>query len=419
MHDPGKRMGRILVAGVAVISLVATACVEERNAAGGATTGGGGVLKIGLVAPFSGTAASIGRNMREGVTIAVDELNAAGGIDGSRVEVVARDNEFDPAKTSQIARELIDQDRVSLIIGPPGTTSYLAIDELVRAKKVITMPVVTGPQLKENLNPFTFRIMIPDDISVNQVVDYAAPRFSSIAVLSEDNETGRAITDLATARMRKHGMKPAVREYFTEDELDLSPIVLKAKQAGVDAIIIGSHIGPYAARVATAAESLDYSPQLLGLAGLTSYTYPDLARDAAVGTVFVAPPVPVIVGAANLPEAAKTFYEQYSTRFFSDGTTSETGADKVTGAAYLTYDGVLMWARAVEQAGSADADAVANVFNGGFTFGPDESSANIEWRYDANDHEGFHAADTWFYEWTQAGGDIKFEFLGEAAELTG
>jgi branched-chain amino acid transport system substrate-binding protein len=400
------------------LTVLAAACVEERNAPSGQGTGAdAGVVKIGLIAPFSGTAASIGRNMREGITIAVDEINAAGGVLDKQIEIVARDNEFEPAKTSQIARELIDQEGVAAIFGPPGTTSYLAIDDLVREGEMITFPIVTGPQIEENVNPYTFRLMIPDDIQVDVLVDYAAGRFENVAIIAEDNETGKAIAQLATEAMASKGMQPAVTEYFTEDELDLTPVVLKAQQAGADAIIVGSHIGPYAARIATAADSLGYDPKLLGLAGLTSYTYPDLARDAAVGTVFVAPPVPVLAGEENLPQSAQSFYDEYVDRFFSDGTTSESGADKVTGAAYLTYDGVKMWARAVEEAGSADPVAVAEVFNAGFDFGPEESSAGIEWHYDADDHEGFHQGDTWFYEWDRTPKGIEFTFLGEADDL--
>jgi branched-chain amino acid transport system substrate-binding protein len=402
------------------LAFAAVACVEERNAPAAGGSSDQEVVRIGLIAPFSGTAASIGRNMREGVTIAVDELNAAGGVLGRQIEVVARDNQFEPSRTSQIAREMIDQDGVSLIIGPPGTTSYLAIDDLVRQEGMVTMPIVTGPQLEENLNDYTFRIMIPDDIQVDVLVDYALEQgLDRVAIIAEDNETGGAIADLAEARLQERGSRSVSTVLFSEDELDLTPVVLKAQQADADAVIIGSHIGPYAARLATAADSLGYDPQFLGLAGLTSYTYPDLAREAAEGTIFVAPPVPVLAGEENLSPTAEAFYDEYVDRYFGDGTTSKSGADKVTGAAYLTYDGVKMWAAAAEDAGSADPQAVADVFNSGFEYGPDESSAGVVWSYDAQDHEGFHEGDTWFYEWARSGNDMTFRFLGEAHELVG
>ncbi len=259
--------------------------------------------------------------------------------------------------------------------------------------------------------------MIPDDIQVNLLVDYAVSRFTKLAVIAEDNETGRAIADMVSDQLALTGNEPVAAEFFSEDELDLSPIVLKAKQAGADAVVIGSHIGPYAARITAAADSLGYEPQFLGLAGLTSYTYADLAREQAVGTIFVAPPVPVLAGTES--ETAQSFYDQYVERFFPDGTKSDSGADKVTGAAYLAYDGVKMWAAAAETAGSTDPEAVAGVFNAGFDFGPEESSANISWHYDADDHEGFHEGDTWFYEWKKTPNGIEFAFLGNAQDLIG
>ncbi len=131
----------------------------------------------------------------------------------------------------------------------------------------------------------------------------------------------------------------------------------------------------------------------------------------------MAPPVPVLAGTESA--AAQGFYDQYVERYFPDGTKSDSGADKVTGAAYLSYDGVKMWAKAAEQAGTADPAAVADVFNAGFDFGPDESSANIAWHYDADDHEGFHEGDTWFYAWEKTPNGIEFTFLGDASDLLG
>jgi len=409
-------VGRSFAVVLVALALIASACVEERNAPQGDTGGDSTeAIKLGLVAPFSGTAASIGRNMREGMSIAIDELNADGGVLGRQVELLEMDNEFDPAKTSEVARELIQRQGVSALFGPPGTTSYLAIDDLIRQEEIVTFPIVTGPQLKAEVNPYTFRLMIPDDIQVGLLADYAAERFERVAILAEDNETGRSIAEMAEEELDGLGMTPAAVEFFSEDELDLSPIVLEASQADADAIIIGSHIGPYAARVATAADSLGYEPQLLGLAGLTSYTYADLARETAVGTVFVAPPIPVLAG-TDTP-TAEAFHQAYVERYFADGTTSDSGADKVTGAAYLTYDGVMMWARAAEQAGTPDPAAVTEIFNAGFDFGPEESSAGIAWHYDADDHEGFHEGDTWFYEWAETPAGIGFTFLGDAAEI--
>src|SRR5205814_10570836 len=157
-------------AALATVMLVAVACVSNGGSTRTTGTGnrqqGWGIIKIGVIGPFSGIAASVGRNMNEGVQIAVNELNATGGVLGDQIQVVSRDDQFSPAKDAQVARELIDQDHVSMIIGPAGTTNYLAIDPLISRSHTIDMPIVTDPILRTRLNPYTFRIMIPDDIEL-------------------------------------------------------------------------------------------------------------------------------------------------------------------------------------------------------------------------------------------------------------
>ena len=406
------RLGRRF-ASLAVLLLVAAACVSN-SASGGGTGGGGGtqaqgggIVKIGLIGPFSGIAASVGRNMNEGVQLAVDELNAHGGVNGNQIEVIARDDQFSPAKDAQVARELIDQDHVSMIIGPAGATNYLAIDPLISQSHTIDMPIVTDPILRTKINPYAFRIMIPDDIELNLLADYAVKRFHKIAMIAEDDQTGKDEVTIAKAELAKKGVSLVETELFSIDALDLTPQVLKLQRSGADAVIIGSHIGPYAARILTAAQSLGFHPQWLGLAGLTSYTLADLARDAVVGLVFVAPANPVLTGSQNTPANAKHFYSLYRQRYFPDG------------IRFLTYDGVKMWAQAVEKANSADPADVDKIFNAGFTFGPADSSADLTWHYTASDHEGFHALGAWFYQWVKDKNGIEFKFLGTSKQLIG
>src|SRR5437763_1097396 len=94
-------LGRSFAA-LALVMIVGAACVSGGGTGGTDTKSSGGTdctqpIKIGLLAPFSGIAASVGRNMGEGVNIAMNELNAKGGVLGCRVEIVQRDDEFDAA----------------------------------------------------------------------------------------------------------------------------------------------------------------------------------------------------------------------------------------------------------------------------------------------------------------------------------
>src|SRR5438874_11444485 len=398
------RLGRSFAA-LSMVMIVGAACVS-----GGGNGGGGGnnnqgtncttPIKIGLLAPFSGIAASVGRNMGEGLTIAANELNADKGVLGCQVQIVQRDDEFDPAKDAQGARELIDQEHVQAIIGPAGTTNWLAIRQVVDQAHVLDFPIVTDPTLQQHVDPWTFRIMIPDAIEIAPLVDYAVKKFSKIAVIAEDDQTGHSQIKQVQQEMAKQGKPLADVEQFDTNGLDYTPQVLKLKQSGATAVVLGTHIGPYAARVLNAASAIGYHPQWLGLAGMTSYTVADLARDQVVGMIFVAPANPIVSG-EGVSANEKSFLTEYKKCCFPDGIRSEVGANKMIGAAFLTYDGLKMWAQAADKAGSNDATEVDKVFNDGFTFGPADSSASLTWSYTATDHDGFHATDAWFYKWVK------------------
>lgn len=410
---------RKLAIGLAALSVAAAACTSKAPAGEPSPGVSQEALKIGLVAPFSGPLSSIGRNMREGVALAIEALNAKGGVLGRPVELVERDSEDTASKVNEIVREFVEKERVSLIIGPPSNTAYPAIDQYVRDHKVITMPVITSGILKRNPNPYVFRIMIPDDIQVDLMVRYAVKTrgFSKIAVAATDDPGGKDFLALTKAALASHGTRPTTAIQFSPDDLDLSAVSLTLKQSGAQAIIFGSHIGPYAARLATANANQGYRPQILGFAGLTSYTYADLAREAAVGTVFIAVPIYSTVPRSQWGPRVAEFYDLYTKRYFPTGTESVVGADKVIGAAFLTYDGVQMWAKAAGKAGTADGEKVQAVLNGGFTYGPDESVGGLRWSYSASDHEGIHPGDMWFYRWDKEGSKIRFKFLGPAEDL--
>src|SRR5919197_1200753 len=92
-----------------------------------------------------------------------------------------------------------------MIIGPAGATNYLAINPLILQSHTIDMPIVTDPILRTKINPYAFRIMIPDDIELNLLVDYALKRFDKIAMIAEDDQTGREKVTIAKAELANPG----------------------------------------------------------------------------------------------------------------------------------------------------------------------------------------------------------------------
>jgi branched-chain amino acid transport system substrate-binding protein len=409
------------VAALSLLALVTTGCVS--GGGGGTTTTSnspvtGGTINIGLIAPLSGLGLSIGRDMMEGAQVAVDELNAQGGVLGNQVQLIQRDNQADPAKTTQAARDLIDGEHVQMIIGPPGLTAWQAIRPIIDQAHVVDYPILTDPIFKQINDKWSFRIMIPDDLQIPPLVGYAASHFKRIAMIAEGDQTGAAEIQLAKEAMAKHGKSLVDVETFPIDSIDWTAQVLALKKANPDAVIIGTQIGIAGANILKYAQLLDFHPQWLGLAGLSSYTLADLAKDATVGLIFVGPKNPVSRGGKPTPQEVK-FVTEYIKKYYPNGIRSESGANKLIGAGFLTYDGVKMWAAAAEKAKSYLPDAVDKVYNDGFTFGPADSAGNLTWEYSASDHEGFHAKDAWLYRWVKDAKGIEYKYFADATKYAG
>jgi branched-chain amino acid transport system substrate-binding protein len=402
--------------------MLSAACISgggnDQSGNAGQSPVTGGTINIGLIAPLSGLGLSIGRDMMEGAQIAVDELNANGGVLGNQVQLIQRDNQADPAKTTQAARELIDGEHVAMIIGPPGLTAWEAIRPIINQAHVVDFPILADPIFKEQHDRWSFRIMIPDDLQIPPLVGYAAAHFQRIAIIAEADQTGAAEIQLAKEAMAKRGESLIDVETFPTDSIDWTAQVLALKKANPDAVLIGTQVGIAGANILRYADSLDFHPQWLGLAGMSSSTLADLAKDSTVGLIFVGPKNPVSKGGKPTAQEVR-FVTEYIKKYFPNGIRSQTGASKLIGAGFLTYDGVKMWASAAEKAKSYQPDAVDNVFNGGFTFGPADSAGNLTWAYSATDHKGFHAKDAWLYRWVKDANGIEYKYFANATKYAG
>lgn len=400
-----------------VLSLIAAAC------GGGSQTrdrvaGDSGPIKIGVVGPMTGLAGFVGKNMVEGIQLAVDDINAKGGLLDRQVEFVVRDDEADPAKTATAVRELIEKEEVVAMFGPASTSAYLSVARLIEDNQVPSWVIMAGKELSENVNPYAFRAFIPDAPEVEALTRFAASRYTRIAVVSSNDAEGTEFADSTAEALRALGKSVVARETFSLDETDHSAIALKVKQANADAVILGTHLGLFASRFATAAKNLDLDAQILGLAGLINYTYPDLARAAADGSIIVSFRSYGHLPRDEWPESVRTFYEAYVDRYLPDGEFSDTGAYRAYSTNFLTYDMVKVWAKAVTEAGSADPKDVGDALNAGFTYPADESVIGVEWKYTETDHDGIRPGDLSFYRWELgSNGKYTLKFHGSVTDV--
>jgi branched-chain amino acid transport system substrate-binding protein len=123
-------------------------------------------IKLGVLLPMSGGAASVGLGTQDGIKLAVDEINAAGGVGGKRLEFLVRDTQLKPDLASAAAKELLTKEGVKIFIGPATSAESLAVSEFARNEKVVNInaSAKTEALTAANLHDYIFQLNTTTDV---------------------------------------------------------------------------------------------------------------------------------------------------------------------------------------------------------------------------------------------------------------
>ena len=213
-------------------------------------------IKIGVDGPFTGGSSSMGVSMRDGVRMATDEINKAGGVLGRQILLIERDDEAKNERGVQIAQELINKEKIVAAVGFINTGVALASQRFYQEAKIPVMNnVATGSLITHQFDDqpanYIFRNAAHDSIQAPMIVEEAITRrgFKRVAILADSTNYGQlGRTDLETALAQK-GIKAVAVEKFNIKDVDMTPQLLKAKEAGAQAVLTYA-IGPELAQIA-------------------------------------------------------------------------------------------------------------------------------------------------------------------------
>ncbi len=327
-------------------SLVAAIAVA---AAGGAFAAES--IKIGLSGPFTGGSSSMGVSMRDGVKLAVEEINAAGGVMGGRkLELIERDDEAKNERGVQIAQELINKEKVVATVGYINTGVALASQRFYQEAKIPVMNnVATGSaitqQFKDQPENYVFRNSASDSIQAPMIVEEAVVRrgFKKVAILADSSNYGQlGRADLEKALDLK-GVKAVAVEKFNTKDVDMTAQLLKAKEAGAE-VVLTYAIGPELAQIANGMTKLGWKVPMIGSWTLSMANFIDNAGPGGEG--------------ARMPQ---TFIQEPTTpkrqsfiiAFLRTFKPKANRMDSPVSAAQ-GYDSIYLLAAAIKQANSTD-----------------------------------------------------------------
>ena len=206
-------------------------------------------IKIGLVTALSGQSARAGEAITRGLSVAIDELNAKGGVLGRKFELVRRDDEATPAKGVIAARELIFKEKVAVLFGGLDTPVSMAIVPIANAEKVPLMgPWAAGTAITRNgANPnFVFRVSAVDELVDKAMLQYAQKTFNTKTpgMILVNNPWGESNEKGLSAALAAKNMKAAGIEKFEGNDVDVVPQLTRLKSAGADTLFLVGNVGP-------------------------------------------------------------------------------------------------------------------------------------------------------------------------------
>ena len=309
-------------------------------------------IKIGLQGPLTGGSSPMGVSMRDGAKLAVTEINAKGGLLGRKIEMIERDDEAKNERGVQIAQELINKEKVVATIGYINSGVALASQRFYQEAKIPVMNNVATAtaitkQFADQPENYVFRNSANDTIQSAMIVQELVDRrkFTKVAILADSTNYGQlGREDLEKALAAKGITAVAVEKYNIKD-VDMTPQLLKSKEAGAQ-VVITYGIGPELAQIANGMIKLGWKVPMMGSWTLSMGNFIDNAGANSVGATMPQ----TFIQEPNTPKR-KSFIEAYQKAYKVTRISSPVSAAQ-------GYDSVYLLAAAIKQAGSTDGPKV-------------------------------------------------------------
>ncbi|MES2188104.1 MAG: ABC transporter substrate-binding protein [Pseudomonadota bacterium] len=311
-------------------------------------------IKIGVDGPFTGGSSSMGVSMRDGVRLAIAEINKSGGVLGRQLQAVERDDEAKNERGVQIAQEFVSKEKVTAVVGYINTGVALASQRFLQDAKIpVLNNVATGSvithQFDKDPDNYVFRNAAHDSIQAPMIVDEAITRrgYKKVAILADSTNYGQLGREDLEKALKAKGVTPVAVEKFNIKDVDMTAQLLKAKEAGAE-VVLTYGIGPELAQIANGMTKLGWKVPMIGSWTLAMANYIDNAGPGGEGArmpqTFIQEP--------TTPKR-KVFIENFLKTFKPKNNRMDSPVSAAQG-----YDSIYLLAAAIKQAGSTDGPKV-------------------------------------------------------------
>ncbi|WP_213956907.1 ABC transporter substrate-binding protein [Variovorax sp. dw_954] len=307
-------------------------------------------IKIAVSGPFTGGSSAMGLSMRDGARLALDEINRSGGVLGRQIVAIERDDEAKNERGVQIAQEMINKEKVVAVVGYVNTGVALASQRFYQEARIPVMNnVATGSTITHQFDKepenYVFRNAAHDSIQAPMIVEEAIARrgFKKVAILADSTNYGQLGREDLEKALNAKGIAPVAVEKFNIKDVDMTPQLLRSREAGAEAVLTYG-IGPELAQIANGMTKLGWKVPMIGSWSLSMANFID---NAGVNGEGARMPQTFIQEPTN--PKRQSFIISYLKAFSPKNGRIDSPVSAAQG-----YDSVYLLAAAIKQAGSTD-----------------------------------------------------------------
>ncbi len=303
-------------------------------------------IVIGTHQDLSGPIRTFGVPTANGMKMAVDEINAAGGINGRKLRLVLEDSGYDPKRAVLASQKMIERDKIFAMVATLGSPTTLAPQDVVLEAGVFQLFPVTSAEFTWTMEKgnaqdrLKFAITLPyaESIRATMKALIEEKKLSKPCVMYQDDEFGKNVMDGFNAQLAAMNLKAASVTSYKRGASEFSSQIAKMKSDGCDLVVLGTIIRETIGAMAEA-KRLQWDPVFLGSAAANVVEVPMLGKEAVEG--FYAAGLFPMPYEDTVQGKVKEWFEAYKKQYSAEPTTQ----------VIYGYNGVMTFAWFAEQAG--------------------------------------------------------------------
>ncbi len=341
-------MTRIFLAILLVTSIFSSfACVQKGGPAAADT---GDTIRVGVYVDLTGQTSSFGQSTKNGIELAVEEINKAGGVNGKQIQLIIEDDQGRPEQAKTVVSKLINQDKVHAVLGEVASTNSLAAAPVAQEAKIpMITPSSTNPKVTE-VGDYISRVCFIDPFQGSVMAKFATNtlKAKTAAILGDVNsDYSKGLTQFFEEEFTKSGGRVLAKEAYTQTDPDFKGQLTKIRNLNPDVIYIPGYYGQVGI-IAKQARELGMNIPLMGGDGWDSPELWKLGGDSLKNTF-----ISNHYAADNPAPEIQNFVKAYQAKF-------NVVPDSL---AALAYDAAKVLADAIKRAGGTESAKLKDAIN--------------------------------------------------------